>query len=134
MGKPSALRDHHPMLKLLLLEDSRLIRPRMLAELCSIQGVTVVGSAGTIADFDVMCERLSPDLLIIDLSLPDGHSAEAIARWSRLLPTSTILVHSNDASSAMRQRCLQAGAHGYFDKSADLDPLLEAIANCAAGL
>ena len=134
MGKVATLRDDRGMLKLLLLEDSRLIRPRMLAELCSIHGVTVVGSAGTIADFEVMCDRLEPDLLVIDLSLPDGNAADAIARWSRLMPGATILVHSNDASEAMRQKCLAAGARGYFDKSADLDPLLDAIADCAAGL
>jgi len=122
------------MLKLMLLEDSRLVRPRLLAELSLVEGVTVVASAESIAECDVLIKELVPDVLVMDLSLPDGDAAASIARWRLQLPTATILVHTNDVSEATRSRCLKAGAMGYFDKSADLAPLLMAVADCAAAL
>ena len=122
------------MLKLMLLEDSRLVRPRLLAELSLVEGVTVVASAETIAECDVLIKELTPDVLVMDLSLPDGDAAASISRWRLQLPAAAILVHTNDVSEVSRARCLKAGATAYFDKSADISPLLLAVADCAAAL
>ena len=115
---------HRGMLRILLVEDSRDIRPRMVRCLSNIDSVSLLATAESIADARHYIEELQPDLLLLDLSLPDGNASDCIFELKRLAPAMDVAIHSNDASAFTRQKCLDAGAKWFFDKSGELEDLI----------
>ena len=112
------------MLRILLVEDSRDVLPRMVRCLCDIEGISLLATAGSIELARQFIEELLPDLLLLDLSLSDGNAADCIAAFGALAPAMDIAIHSNDASAFTRQKCLDAGAKWFFDKSGELEDLI----------
>ena len=74
-----------------------------------------------------------PDLVILDLNLPDVGGLELIRRMARELPPPQLLVLSMHAEPVYAVRALEAGASGYVSKSAPRAELLEAIRSVAGG-
>jgi DNA-binding NarL/FixJ family response regulator len=115
------------MLRTLLVEDSRDIRPRMVRCLSDLDDVSVVATSETIAEAGDLIRELQPDFLVLDLSLPDGNSADHIRHFKSLATHMEVAIHSNDASAHMRQKCLNEGASWFFDKSGELEDLLALV-------
>ena len=65
------------------------------------------------------------DLMIIDIFLKAGTGLEVLRKARMLRPEAKLVVLSNYATADMRQRCLDLGADRIFDKSAEVDELLE---------
>ena len=86
--------------------------------------VSLLATAGSIELARQFIEELLPDLLLLDLSLSDGNAADCIAAFGALAPAMDIAIHSNDASAFTRQKCLDAGAKWFFDKSGELEDLI----------
>lgn len=124
MRSRACLLQHHCMLRLVLVEDSRDIRPRMLRCLSEIDSVSLLATAESIEEAEKTIQDLKPDLLLLDLSLPEGHALAHIRRFIALAPDMEVVIHSNDARASTRQKCLDAGAHAFFDKSGELEDLL----------
>jgi DNA-binding NarL/FixJ family response regulator len=109
-----------------LVEDNRLVRENLIAALEELAPLRVVGSAG---DERVALAWLGDDLQACDLMIIDifmhgraGLAVLAAARARR--PAAAIVVLSNDATAAIRTRCLAGGADQVFDKSRDIDLLV----------
>jgi len=112
------------MLRLLLVEDSRDIRPRMVRCLSAIDGVSLLATAESLAEARQFMADLQPDLVLLDLSLSDGNAADFIGQFRTLAPAMDIAIHSNDASDFTRNKCREAGAKWFFDKSGELEDLI----------
>lgn len=103
----------------------------MVRCLSNIDNVSVVATAESIAETEQLIGTLQPDLLVLDLSLPDGNSAERIQQFKALAPQMDIAIHTNDATEFTRRKCLEHGANWFFDKSGELEDLLELVHLCA---
>jgi DNA-binding NarL/FixJ family response regulator len=96
-------------------------------------GYIVVGTAGDGAQALRVAAATRPDVVLLDLNLPDASGAEVIGRLLAALPSVRILMLS---ASGERQDVLDAvtaGASGYLLKSAELKELIEAVGATAAG-
>ncbi|WP_338591531.1 LytTR family DNA-binding domain-containing protein [Shewanella khirikhana] len=67
------------MLKALIVEDSRLARVELKQQLAAIEGITVVAEAASVQEGISACEAHAPDLLFLDIDLPDGSGFELLA-------------------------------------------------------
>lgn len=114
-------------LKVFVVEDSAVIRENLIAALEEMAPVQVVGSAAGervalnwLKDHDPEVQ-----MVIIDIFLKEG-SGLGVLRGAHQLPTpKTLVVLSNYATPDMRRRCLELGASRVFDKSSEIDALVQ---------
>lgn len=122
----------HPV-RVLLVDDSPLIRLGLRAALEDRSEITIVGEAANAADGVAAADRLKPDVVLLDLRLPDkpGFAAcrEIVAQKSP--PRVIILTSSTDGRNV--QEAISAGASGYLLKDNDGATLAAAIGQVAAG-
>ena len=123
----------HP-LKTYIVEDSPLIRENLIATLEELVPVQVVGTAADEATALQWLNTPGNDvgLVIVDIFLKSG-SGLGVLRSAQGLPHSTrLVVLSNYATDDMRRRCLQLGADRVFDKSGEIDDLIEYCGHLAS--
>lgn len=119
-------------MKLLIVDDSELIRARLLWLLEGIQGIEAIHTADTLAQTQETVRRVLPTLLILDLQLSDGNAIPIIHSIKQLAPGMRIAVLTNDASAFNRGKCMQAGADWFFDKSTEFESLRDLVEQQAA--
>ena len=123
------------LIKIYLVEDSPVIRENLIATLEELVPVRVVGFAedeGTVLRWLRDGAELV-DLVIVDLFLKRG-SGLGVLRAARSLPQRPrMVVLSNYASPEMRRECLALGADRVFDKSNEIDALVQYCAELASG-
>ena len=123
-----ARRAHHGgMKKLLVVDDSELIRSRLVGLLRGIPGIKEVSTAGTLGQTLYSASHFLPDLVILDLNLPDGNGVKAIPLLKRMAPSMRVAVLTNDVGDYVGERCRQAGADWFFDKSTEFEKVLDLV-------
>jgi len=121
------------MKKLLLVEDSEIIRDRLVALLGVFSGVSTLATAASLDEARVLVRTLQPDFIVLDLSLPDGNALFQIPAFLALAPQTQIAVLTNDVSPAVRSSCLRMGARWHFDKSREFENLISLVHTVVAG-
>ena len=121
------------MKKLLLVEDSEIIRDRLVALLGVFSGVSSLATAATLDEARTLTRALQPDLIVLDLSLPDGNALFQIPAFLSLAPQTQIAVLTNDVSAAVRSSCLRMGARWHFDKSREFEDLISLVHHVVEG-
>lgn len=111
-------------MRILVVEDNAPFRELLRSHL-SKQGFAV-DTAATIVDARMLCEELY-DVILLDLTLPDGHGSELLTQLRRGGQQTPILVLSGRSDAADRVRLLDAGADDYVVKPVDLDELVARI-------
>ena len=112
------------MMKLLVADDSELIRSRLVGMLDGIEGIDAIDTAATLAQTLSAVQAKQPTLLILDLHLPDGNALQILPELKQLAPGMEIVMLTNDDSAFNRKRCMQAGADWFFDKPTELEKAL----------
>lgn len=106
----------HPI-TLLLVDDSELVRSGLkvlLGNLEHADRLKIVGEAVSVASAIAETERLRPDLILLDLRLPDGSGLEACRQILVRFPNTRILILTSVIDDALVQEALSSGAHGYL--------------------
>ena len=119
-------------IKLLIVDDSDLIRTSLRALLGSVAGIAVIREATTLAEALDSVRRDHPTLVILDLNLPDGLGMDIIQQLKQRTPTLWLAVLTIQADRSYRQRCLALGADWYFDKATETDLLLNVVRRLTA--
>jgi two-component system response regulator DevR len=112
-------------LRLVLVEDHPLVRVGLRALLERADDITVVGEATTIAEALIEVESTRPDVVVLDVRLPDGSGAEACRAIRAIAPSTRVLILSAFDDEVIT--AVLAGASGYVMKSTKLAELLEAV-------
>ena len=120
-------RHHAGMTKLLVVDDSELIRNRLVDHLRTLPGVCEVEAVGTLSQMLDRIYGAPPSLLILDQHLPDGNAVQMLGVLKNVAPAMRVVILSNDASQFSRARCLKAGADAFYDKSREFEQLLDAV-------
>jgi two-component system, OmpR family, response regulator len=115
------------ILKTYLVEDNPTIRDNLLATLNELANVDAVGTADNENDGKdwLLNNPQKWDLAILDLFLKQGSGLGVLAACRDRKPTQKIVVLSNYATADIRQRCAQLGVDAVFDKSNEIDALVE---------
>lgn len=114
-------------LRMLIVDDHPLIRERVAEMVRAEFSAQVVGEAEGCVKAVELARSLTPDLILLDLVLKDGHGLDIIDELRRVSPRSVVLVLSMHDESLMAERCLLAGAHGYVCKQSATEQLIDAI-------
>jgi two-component system invasion response regulator UvrY len=119
-------------LRVLLVDDHAVVREGYRRLLERAEGITVVGEAGTASDgYQAFC-RLEPDVVVMDISLPDVSGIEAMRRILAREPGARVLVFSMHEEAIFPTRAFQAGAKGYITKASAPEALVEAVRTVAS--
>lgn len=121
------------MIRVLVADDHHLVRQGLRALLQTYPEVDVIGEASTGYEAVELTEKLQPDVVVMDLSMPRLDGVQAAARILDLnLPTQVVIV-SMHADTAIIQGLVRRGVKGYLLKDALVDELLLAIRSAQAG-
>lgn len=104
----------------------------MRALVLDIPGYAVIGEASDGSQLLEMVEQLSPDIVLLDISMRETGGLEALQRLKRVRPQSKVLILSMHTDPALIMQALESGAHGYLLKdttATELEHALEALRN-----
>jgi DNA-binding NarL/FixJ family response regulator len=114
-------------LRILIADDHDLMRRGLKALVESRPGWTVCGEAHTGREAIAKAEEFKPDIVILDITMPELNGVEAARRISKVSPSTEILVLSVHYSDQLIREILEAGARGYIVKSDSDRDLLVAV-------
>ncbi len=120
-------------IRLLLVDDHEVVRAGLRALLAGIEGMEIVGEAGTVAEAVSEAARLAPDVILMDLRLPDGTGIDACREILSSAPRTRILFVTSYSDEQAVMSTVLAGAAGYVLKDIDHRTLVAAIRDAAAG-
>jgi two-component system response regulator DevR len=120
-------------IRLLLVDDHEVVRAGLRALLTGIEGMEIVGEAGTVAEAVSEAARLAPEVILMDLRLPDGTGIDACREILSSAPRTRILFVTSYSDEQAVMSTVLAGAAGYVLKDIDHRTLVAAIRDAAAG-
>lgn len=121
------------IIRVVLADDHRMIREALRGTLEAEPDIKVVGEAETGAGTLAIIDRDCPDVLVLDINLPDINGIEVARAAIKRHPAIRILALSGNAEKVYVDEMIRAGALGYVVKSAGSDELIAAIRAVASG-
>jgi DNA-binding NarL/FixJ family response regulator len=111
-----------------IVDDLPTMRERLSELVSDIEGVTIVGDAGTPAEAIDGILRTRPDCVLLDYQLVGGTGVDVLRAVHPRSPGIAFIVLTNHATPQHRRVCLDAGARYFFDKSTEFASIRHAIA------
>lgn len=115
------------MIRIAIADDHALVREGMRRMLSGSRQIEVIGEASNGAEAVELVATKTPDVLLLDITMPVKDGIEATADIVELGVTTKILILSMHADEQYALRTLRAGANGFISKGARLEELLRAI-------
>ncbi len=129
----NASAEVRPPIRVLLIDDSPIIRLGLRSALEDYADIAIVGEAGTAADGTAASLQLKPDIVLLDLHLPDKSGLTVCRELLRARPHVKILILTSSSNERHVQEALSAGARGYLLKDNDGAALANALRTVAGG-
>ena len=120
-------------MKILLADDHKLMREGLRMLLEKLSGITIVGEAGDGISAVRMARDLKPDLVLMDIAMPDLNGIEATRRIMTESPGVKVIALSMHADKRFVRHMFAAGAAGYVLKGSAFEEVAAAIKKVAAG-
>lgn len=120
-------------IKVILVDDHKIIRDGIKALLADITGIEFVAEADNGADAVAKVDIYDFDVVVMDINMPEMNGIEATKAIIDKLPNAKVLALSMHNDSAYITKMLQAGATGYILKGSGKEELVQAIENVANG-
>ena len=118
---------------ILLVDDHEVVRMGLKTLLDRREGFSVVGEAGTVAEAIDTARQTRPDVIVMDIRLPDGNGVEACREIRGELPETKVIMLTSYADDEAVYGSIMAGASGYLLKQTRGQSLAEAIERVARG-
>ncbi|HEY0968176.1 MAG TPA: response regulator transcription factor [Opitutaceae bacterium] len=123
-------------IRVLLVDDSALVRQGIKTVLAAQRpspAIEIVGEAGTVAEGIAEARRLEPDVVLLDIRLPDGSGLQACREIIKQRATARVLILTSFTNDDFTYEAITSGAQGYLMKEIDPAGLVRAIHDIAAG-
>jgi two-component system, NarL family, invasion response regulator UvrY len=121
------------MIRLAIAEDHTIVRWALREALGKADDIEVVGESGTAAETIEMVKRDRPEVLLLDITLPDRSGFDVLAELRQIETAPLVIVLTWHTEPSYAARAIAAGAHGYLTKSVEPDALLSAIRSVSRG-
>jgi NarL family two-component system response regulator LiaR len=120
-------------IRVLLVDDHAVVRSGLSAFLLVFDDLELVGEAGGGEEAITKCEILKPDVVLMDLMMPNMDGAQATAAIRERFPEIQVIALTSFKEDDLVQRAIKAGAIGYLLKNVSADELADAIRAAKAG-
>jgi len=120
------------MLKVYVVDDSDLVRERLIDMVSEIDGVEVVGETGDLQGAEASIRRLRPDAVILDIRLPGGSGITLLRQMKKEHEAPKFIVLTNYPYPQYRDECLDAGADYFLYKTTEFGKVGEILNRMAA--
>jgi len=120
-------------LRLLVVDDHEVVRQGLVSMLGRREGFQVVAEAGTAADAIEMAQKFQPEIVIMDVRLPDGSGIEACREIRSQLPGTRVVILTSYPDEEAVFSAIVAGASGYLLKQIRARDLVSAIESVGRG-
>ena len=121
------------LIRIVIADDHEVVRIGLGAVLNLTPGMKVMGHAARMEETKKLCLRLKPDLVLLDIRLPDGSGIDAARDILSACPDTRILFLTSYADDHTVLEAILSGAQGYVLKDIASDELIRAIKSVAAG-
>jgi DNA-binding NarL/FixJ family response regulator len=121
------------MIKLLIVDDHEMVRAGLRALLGRVEDFQIVGEVSTAAEGVEAAGKLEPDVVLMDLKLPDGSGVDACREISEARPGARVLFLTSYPEELARMSTVLACAAGYLSKEVLYESLVQSIRDAAAG-
>lgn len=120
-------------IRILLADDHTVVRQGFRAILGQQSDMEIVGEAGNGRDAMKLAQDLTPDVIVMDVAMPELNGIEATRRITNAIPSTRVLALSMHKDSVYVREMLKAGARGYLLKDSVDRDLLEAVRAISRG-
>jgi len=117
-----------PPFEVFVVEDSPLIRDRLLALLDAVPGAETVGCADRANDAIRAILERRPDAVVLDVQLAEGSGIDVLRALNDQAPEIDVYMLTNFTGNQYRRQCERLGARGFYDKSTEFESVRDAIA------
>ncbi len=120
------------LIKLILTEDHQILRDGVKALIAS-ENIAIIGEASSGTELMKLLEKEEPDIILMDISLPDLSGIELTRQISELHPKVKVLILSMYTDESFINQAIKAGARGYLHKNTTREEMLIAIDTVYSG-
>ena len=121
---PASAARGRAVLKVMLVDDSAILRSRLNELLLDVPALQVIAETGDGQHAVRLAQEHRPDVVVLELHLPGRDALAMLLDVLAAAPDATAIVFTGFSSEANRSRALDAGADFFYDKAEDLDRLL----------
>ncbi len=114
-------------MKVLIVDDSILLRERLTAMISELPGIKVIDQAENAENAISSIRILKPDVTILDIRMPGGSGFEVLENIKRDKWTPLMIVLTSYPYPQYRKKCLDSGADYFFDKSTEFQKVIEVL-------
>jgi NarL family two-component system response regulator LiaR len=119
-------------IRVVIADDHGIVREGLRA-LLTRPGIQVVGEADSGAKAVELAKTLRPDLMLLDIRMPDGDGLQALAQIKAVSPTTSVIMLTTYANPGYLARAISGGASGYLSKEVNPEQIVRAVRAAAAG-
>ena len=116
-----------PRIRVLVADDHALVREGIRHVLASAHGFDIAGEAGGGTEAVKLAGECAPDVILLDVSMPDGGGLEVIGDIRRVAPDARVIILSVHDEAEYVLQGVRAGAHGYLRKDSSPAELRDAV-------
>lgn len=125
-NQPRAQRSEISM-SILVIDDATIIRNRFVSMLRMLGCDHSIQEAGTVAEGLELLRQTRPDIILLDVHLPDGNGIDVLRQIKAERPEVTVAMFTNYPFAEHRRRCIEAGADYFFDKSNEFEEAVTTV-------
>ena len=118
-------------MKVLIVDDSAIVRERIAEMLSGITGVEIVGNAANSIDALYLVNKLKPDTVTLDIRIPGESGIEVLKKIKSSHPSIIVMVLTNFPIDQYKNKCYELGGDYFFSKSDEFEKVEEVIAKLA---
>ncbi|HMQ51574.1 MAG TPA: response regulator transcription factor [Anaerolineae bacterium] len=117
-------RSNHKI-RVFIADDSLIVREHLVTMLDELVGIEIVGQAENVTEAISAIQQLRPDVVILDIRMPGGSGIDVLQTIKQDEVAPIVIILTNYPYSGYRQKCLQAGADYFLDKSTEFEQIPE---------
>ncbi len=121
------------MITVSMIEDHQILVDSLSLMLRYEEDIDFLGSASSIAEGLTLVKETTPDVLLLDVGLPDGNGLDLIPEVNTNSPDTSIVVLTSLSDEATLMRVIDSGISGFVSKNSELSELMETIRKAADG-
>jgi len=114
-------------MKVFVVDDSALVRERLIGMLSEIPEIEIAGQAQNAQEAMESIRKLKPDVAIIDIRMPGGNGIDVLKNLKKIKPAPLKIILTNYPYQQYRKKCMDAGADYFFDKSSEFGKVIEVL-------